>query len=290
MLRPYQRTVTIHDASGNITSINLEVTYHNGYPEFTMSNEHGQWQDRISPKGDNQKKLLRIWHEYRLNGMHAGTPEQEEALKDRYGVWFTYEQNIEYLKLIGLYATEHEGRTYQYGSGWIRKDLPKNFIDTLEALCDNLDIEEDEHNANPITESMIDEEFFIEKAKELDITPEKLMAICLHCTITVEGIEHINNEQANNFCIEGQDYLVWTESEVNKAHLEYIENLVDECGIKVFSSVGKPTVTQDFDWSITVNAWEVYITASERGNSLASYDGNENEVRVNGETFYLYRR
>lgn len=40
MLRPYKRTVKLHDENGNMTEIELEVTYRNGYPEFTMSNEH----------------------------------------------------------------------------------------------------------------------------------------------------------------------------------------------------------------------------------------------------------
>lgn len=274
--------------NGNMTEINLEVTYRNGYPEFTMSNESGQWQDRISPKRENQRKLLDIWHLWHLNGMQAGTEVQEAALN----VWWrrSYEENVEHLKLIGLYVTAHEGRTYQYGSGWIRKDLPEDFIETLEVLCDALDTEENEHQGNPITESMIDEEFFIEKANELDITPEKLMAICLHCNITVEGIEYIKDEQGNNFRIEGQDYLVATDDEANTAHLEYIENLVDECGMKAFPSARNPRVTQDLDGSIVVHAWEVHIPPSERGNSLASYDWRECEQEVNGETFYFYRR
>ncbi len=289
MLRPYKRTVKIHDTNGNYTEIDLEVTYRNGYPEFTMSNEHGQWQDRISPKNENQRKLLDIWRLWHLNGMNAGTEVQEAALN----VWGrkSYEENVEHLKLIGLYATEHEGRTYQYGHGWIRKDLPKDFIETLEVFCDTLDTEEDEHNANPITLSMIDEEFFNEKANELDITPEKLMAICLHCTISVEGIEYIKNEQANNFCIEWQDYLVATEDEANTAHLEYIESLVDECGMKAFRSVARdPSVTMDQDGNIIITAGTVTIPASERGNSLSSYDGREHEREVDGEIFYLYRR
>lgn len=42
MIGPWTRTLTLHDKNGNVTDIKLEVTHRNGYPEFTMSNEHGQ--------------------------------------------------------------------------------------------------------------------------------------------------------------------------------------------------------------------------------------------------------
>ena len=58
MLREYKRIVKIHDKNGCMTEIELEVTYRNGYPEFTMHNEHGQGQDSISPKTDAQRRLL----------------------------------------------------------------------------------------------------------------------------------------------------------------------------------------------------------------------------------------
>lgn len=45
----------------------------------------------------------------------------------------------------------------------------------------------------------------------------------------------------------------------------------------------------DEDGYITISAGEVTMNPSERGNSLSSYDGNENEVTVKGETFYLYK-
>lgn len=81
MLREYKRIVKIHDKNGYMTEIELEVTYRNGYQEFTMSNEHGQCQDHIVPRTDAQRRLLSIWREWHLNGMNAGTDNQENVLE-----------------------------------------------------------------------------------------------------------------------------------------------------------------------------------------------------------------
>lgn len=82
-----------------------------------------------------------------------------------------------------------------YGHGWIRKNLPDDFIETIiEPLLDELDTEEDEYNEKLITEDMIEEEFFIEKANDINTTPEKLMAMCLHCEVSLNGLENIEED------------------------------------------------------------------------------------------------
>ena len=48
------RTVSFKDANGNKWDIECEITYRNGYAEYTMSGQSGQCQDSIKPEGDNQ--------------------------------------------------------------------------------------------------------------------------------------------------------------------------------------------------------------------------------------------
>lgn len=387
-----------------MTRVEMEITDRNGYPEFTMSNEHGQGQDSIKPRTDNQKKLLRLWNEWHLNGMHAGTENQENALEVFRSQWewvrgmSNYNARVDYLKkhkfdgsdlsiveydksekaikeyleelkafsslrnaimkqsnvsvvtykpetdlekkyfeefidmlwdlvivkddkllqplnrvrspghdklkqsldtikveysediFISAYVDKYQGVPYLYGHGWITKDLPDDFLETIiEPLLDELDTEEYEYNEKLITEDMIDEEFFKDHADTINTTPEKLMAMCLHCDVSLNGLENIEEDWGNRFTIEGQDYLVCTDEEANDEHLKYIEGLVEEGGTSYFNGFGKPSVSMDEDGYITISAGEVTMNPSERGNSLSGYDGNENEVTVKGETFYLYK-
>lgn len=98
----FNREVKLHDINGHMTEIKLEITDRNGYPKFTMSNECGQGQDNIKPRTDNQKKLLRIWSEWHLNGMHAGTEKQEDVLEAWKLKWdsesYNYDARVDYLK------------------------------------------------------------------------------------------------------------------------------------------------------------------------------------------------
>ena len=74
-------------------------------------------------------KLFIWWKLYHLNGMHAGTEEQEIALTLA-GIK-NYTDATEFLKSVGLYNV----RGYEYGSGWLHREIPaetlqeiKNFI------------------------------------------------------------------------------------------------------------------------------------------------------------------
>lgn len=79
-----KRTIEFLDADRNKVVAECEITERNGYPEFTMSGDYkgegGQVFDHVSPDGDNQKKLIDIWHKWHLNGMNAGTEKQTAAL------------------------------------------------------------------------------------------------------------------------------------------------------------------------------------------------------------------
>ena len=69
------------------------------------------------------QKLYNWWKLYHLNDLHAGTPEQEQALASvgLLGV-NKYTQACEYLKSVWLYEVVHDsrGRNVQI---WTRLDL-----------------------------------------------------------------------------------------------------------------------------------------------------------------------
>ena len=93
-------------------------------------------------------EIYHLWKNYHLNGMHAGTPEQEKAVQDwkqKTGKQYDYTEICEYLKEIGLYEVNFTGLTvgrryenepYKYGHGWIIQQLPGDILNRIEYIID----------------------------------------------------------------------------------------------------------------------------------------------------------
>lgn len=64
-VKTYKRSVSFLDANGHRAKITCEITYRNGYPEFTAFGEYlgsfGQCLDSIKPRNEAQEKLLLLW-------------------------------------------------------------------------------------------------------------------------------------------------------------------------------------------------------------------------------------
>lgn len=82
------------------------------------------------------KEIYRLWKLYHLNDMHAGTREQEVAIKDwkERGNRYEYNSVCDYLKSIGLYEVEHGGKPYKYGHSWIYWEIPEEDLKRIKAL------------------------------------------------------------------------------------------------------------------------------------------------------------
>jgi hypothetical protein len=141
----YKRIISFLDADRKKATIEVEVTTRNGYLEFTASGEYcgsaGQCLDSIKPATPEQKKLIDTWEQWHLNGMSAGTDKQNEIAKG-----LSYDDAVKKLEESGLlYDTHPEtGEPYRYGSGWIKKELPENFIDDLDCLLDEIEAQEEQ--------------------------------------------------------------------------------------------------------------------------------------------------
>ena len=118
-------------------------------PEFSASGEiwnhamtdiycGGQCLDAISEYVDDPlfKRVYRLWKLYHLNGMNAGTPEQDAAVKKwiEEGNRYEYHTVCDYLKSIGLYEVEHNGKPYKYGHGWLYREIPAADLAEIEHL------------------------------------------------------------------------------------------------------------------------------------------------------------
>ena len=93
------------------------------------------------------RQIYTFWKKYHLNGMHAGTPEQEKAVKEweAAGNKYDYSAACEMLKACGLYEVplncrlvgtrNADGEPYKYGSGWVIEDIPKDDLQKIIDLC-----------------------------------------------------------------------------------------------------------------------------------------------------------
>ena len=82
------------------------------------------------------EKVYRLWKLYHLNDMHSGTLEQENAIKEweKQGNKYEYSKVCDYLKSIGLYEVEYEGKPYRYGSGWLYQPIPEDDLNIIKEL------------------------------------------------------------------------------------------------------------------------------------------------------------
>ena len=94
------------------------------------------------------KEIYELWKKYHLNGMRAGTPEQENAIAEfekTIGRKSTYRERIDVLKTANLYeipftgitvGRRYENELYKYGYGWIVNRIPGNVLNRIEYIID----------------------------------------------------------------------------------------------------------------------------------------------------------
>lgn len=96
--------------------------------------------ERDTPYGAEYGEIVRLWQAYHLNDSHAGTPEQEKALKEAglNGFAAQYDECCEYLKGIGLYEVAlPDGSLYKFGTGWLTEEIPERDLQEIEDIIQN---------------------------------------------------------------------------------------------------------------------------------------------------------
>lgn len=85
----------------------------------------------------------------------------------------------------------------------------------------------------------------------------------------------------DTFTYGGSEYLILTDSEADDKWDNALEDYIDECII--------PEIPEDYQIYFDREKWKRDARHDGRGHSIATYDGDEDEVEYNGETYYIYR-
>lgn len=110
---------------------------------------------------------------------------------------------------------------------------------------------------------------------------DKLIALAAHLGCSLESINE-NADDTYDSDDEPGEYRVLTDSEADEAFNESIENYVDECIL--------PECPENIRNYFDTDRFRRDVEISDgRGPSLASYDSEENEEKVDGEWFFIYR-
>lgn len=86
----------------------------------------------LFPKDKKAQRMMEIWKRYHLNDMRAGTPKQEDYLREKElqgWEYKSYKNACETLKAAGLY----EDNGYKYGHAWNYEEIPEEIIKEIMA-------------------------------------------------------------------------------------------------------------------------------------------------------------
>jgi hypothetical protein len=138
----------------NLVELELSLNIKDGKPVFSASgnvwnNLHtdiymgGQCIDSIYKEYRSQlanlplyRKIMGLWERNHLSDMNAGTAEQTAAIRawEANGNKYEYTAVCEYLKSIGLYEVQHEGKPYRYGHGWVYREISPSGLEQINSL------------------------------------------------------------------------------------------------------------------------------------------------------------
>lgn len=87
-------------------------------------------------------QIYELWKKYHNHELHAGTPEQETALRNAVANEILpslsmeyHNQHCMYLKSIGLYEIILPDNTiYHYGQGWSQQPIPNEDLTSMQTL------------------------------------------------------------------------------------------------------------------------------------------------------------
>ena len=134
----------------NLVTVDIELKDTKKGPEFTASGyvwnknktdfiRGGQCLDELYKipalrSNDTFKKIYNLWKRNHLNGMHAGTENQENYIKEKFGDDYPgYTEVCEALKEVNLY----EDNGYRYGTSWLYRPISDDDLTMIYQFLNN---------------------------------------------------------------------------------------------------------------------------------------------------------
>ncbi len=155
------------------------------------------------------------------------------------------------------------------------KPLPENFEDSLNTLLDDIEAEEEEKRERKATKE--DGDLFQDFSES-----ETAHALALMLELSINEIEDIEENDNNQWTVQGVDYLAGTDDEMDEAWDEELENYIDECIL--------PDVPENVRMYFDNEKWKDDARMDGRGHALNRYDGGEESISLNGVDYYAYRQ
>ncbi len=287
--------VKFYDANKYLAICKVEIK--NGNISFTgeYNNGIGQVNNSIKPRTKLQKKFLELWDKYHLNGLSAGTPRQNEALK-KLNINDAYQYKIacSYLNSIGLLyddisdydnliftkiIKDGNKKLYKYGNGWVKLKITDDILNEIRKVCELLNNETKRYLENIKSRNNDENVTFDNIAKE----DEKKAALGLALDLSPEecnfSIKKLLNTDIYSYA--GINYYVLTEEEAKEKAKERIEDCLNESLADV-----NPILRYYFDEERYIDD---VISNDGIGSILNVYDGSELEAEVNDTIYYIYR-
>lgn len=277
----------------------IDVKIENG--NLSIRSESGQGQ--FNPSTDEQQQLLDIWNKWHLNDVNAGTVEQKEFLlskNDDYEAIKKINPMVSYYEWALAVLAENEkshinginsahpitGEPYVYGSAWLTHELPEDFEEELDELLDCIEEEYiTRRNDSQKCEDLEKEEFlsYVDEHGGF-FANECACAIGIMFELTLnELISDVSEHRHNRWTIQGHDYLVGTDDEMDKEWEEDLDNYLEEC---VLCDIKDESLKRYFD----KESWISDAKMDGRGHSLNRYDGGEESCKIGDTWYYAYRQ
>ena len=109
---------------------------------------------------------------------------------------------------------------------------------------------------------------------------EQIQALAKHLNLDNEDLRMIE-ENGDHYSFGNQEYLIVNDDDADQLWDEHLDHYIEDCIL--------PEMPEHFRLYFDENKWKQDARIDGRAHSLASYDGDENTVEINGTEYYIYR-
>jgi hypothetical protein len=172
------------------------------------------------------------------------------------------QENLKTIQMKTMLYDKHPetGEPYQYGTAWLKRELPENLWTEIKTLCTEIEKDEKRRKRAYDKGSWTDLDVEIQVlGKYLKMTPK-------------EAEVNITHTGKNEYTAEGIEYIVGTKSEIKEKAREYLTDDTELYKIWVEEEIKKGNA----GGIMNIDDWADYVIRTDGyGLTLNGYDGGE---------------